>query len=245
MKRLGALKAGEFPTLRWSLFCGEPLPAEIAESWSLAAPNSVVENLYGPTELTIACCHYRWRRGKSEEECLRGVVPIGDPFPGMDVLVVDEELTEVPPGKDGELLMTGPQLTLGYWQDPEKTATAFVVPPEKKQTYYRTGDRVRRPNEAGPMCYLGRLDHQIKIRGYRVELGEVESLLRQEAGGEVAVAIGWPVTASGAGKVLELRITGRCGRNSSNEIFVILTKYNRKNWPDSRGFQVAAPNAVD
>ncbi len=201
MKRLGALKAGEFPTLRWSLFCGEPLPAEIAESWSLAAPNSVVENLYGPTELTIACCHYRWRRGKSEEECLRGVVPIGDPFPGMDVLVVDEELTEVPPGKDGELLMTGPQLTLGYWQDPEKTATAFVVPPEKKQTYYRTGDRVRRPNEAGPMCYLGRLDHQIKIRGYRVELGEVESLLRQEAGVEVAVAIGWPVTASGAGGI--------------------------------------------
>ena len=201
MKRLGALKAGQFPTLRWSLFCGEPLPAEIAESWSRAAPNSVVENLYGPTELTIACCLYRWQAGKSEEQCLRGVVPIGDPFPGMDVLVVDEELREVPPGKDGELLMAGPQVALGYWQDPEKTATAFVLPPGKNQTYYRTGDRVRRPNKTGPMCYLGRVDHQIKIQGHRVELGEVESLLRQEAGVDAAVAIGWPVTVSGAGGI--------------------------------------------
>lgn len=198
MKRLGALKAGQFPTLRWSLFCGEPLPVEIAESWSLAAPSSIVENLYGPTELTIACCFYRWQDGKSQEECLRGVVPIGDPFPGMDVLVVDEELREVPSRREGELLMGGPQVTLGYWQDPERTATAFVVPPGKKQTYYRTGDRVRRPNESGPMCYLGRVDYQIKIQGHRVELGEVESLLRQEAGVEVAVAVAWPVTASGA-----------------------------------------------
>jgi len=201
MKRFGALKAGRFPTLRWSLFCGEPLPAEIAESWSRAAPSSVVENLYGPTELTIACCLYRWQEGKSEEECMRGVVPIGSPFPGMDALVADEELREVPIGADGELLMAGPQAALGYWRDPEKTASAFVVPPGKKQTYYRTGDRVRRPKETDPMCYLGRVDHQIKIQGHRVELGEVESLLRQEAGVEVAVAIGWPVTASGAGGI--------------------------------------------
>ena len=201
MKRLGALKAGRFPTLRWSLFCGEPLPAEIAESWSSAAPNSVVENLYGPTELTIACCLYRWQEGKSEAECLRGVVPVGYPFAGMDVLVVDEELREVPPGEDGELLMAGPQVALGYWQDPERTATAFVVPPGRNQTYYRTGDRVRRPKETAPMCYVGRLDHQIKIQGHRVELGEVESLLRQEAGVEVAVAVGWPITPSGAGGI--------------------------------------------
>jgi amino acid adenylation domain-containing protein len=201
MKRLGALKAGQFPTLRWSLFCGEPLPAEIAESWSRAAPNSVVENLYGPTELTIACCLYRWQGEKSAEQCLRGVVPIGSPFVGMDALVVDEELREVPVGADGELLMAGPQVALGYWQDPEKTAKAFVVPPGKSQTYYRTGDRVRRPKEPDPMCYLGRVDHQIKIQGHRVELGEVESLLRQEAKVEVAVAIGWPVTPSGAGGI--------------------------------------------
>lgn len=198
MRRFGALKAGQFPTLRWSLFCGEPLPLEIAESWSLAAPNSVVENLYGPTELTIACCLYRWRPGKSKDECLQGVVPIGDPFPGMEALVVDEELKEVTPGGEGELLMAGPQVALGYWQDAEKTAAVFMVPPGKNQPYYRTGDRVRRPNEGRPLCYLGRVDHQIKVQGHRVELGEVESLLVQEVGVEAAVAVGWPVTVSGA-----------------------------------------------
>jgi len=197
MKRLGALKPNQFPTLRWSLFCGEPLPAEIAELWSLAAPNSTVENLYGPTELTIACCLYRWESGKSKQEFVRGVVPIGDPFPGLQALVADEQLNEVSAGSGGELLMAGPQVTLGYWRDPEKTAAGFVVPPGKSQTYYRTGDRVRRPVGKGPMCYLGRVDYQVKIQGHRVELGEVESLLRQEHGVEVAVAVGWPLSTSG------------------------------------------------
>jgi amino acid adenylation domain-containing protein len=198
MKRLGALKVNQFPTLRWSLFCGEPLPAEIAEFWSLAAPNSVVENLYGPTEMTIACCLYRWRDGKSKEECLRGLVPIGDPFPDMEALIVDEELREVSSQSDGELLMAGNQVALGYWKDSEGTTAAFVIPPGKRQTYYRTGDRVRRPSEGGPICYLGRVDHQININGHIVELGEVENLLGEEAGVVAAVAVGWPVTLSGA-----------------------------------------------
>jgi acyl-coenzyme A synthetase/AMP-(fatty) acid ligase len=89
-------------------------------------------------------------------------------------------------------------VALGYWQDCEQTAAAFVIPPGKSQTYYRTGDRVSRPNEGGPICYLGRVDQQININGHRVELGEVESSLRQEAGVEAAGAVGWPITASGA-----------------------------------------------
>ena len=89
-------------------------------------------------------------------------------------------------------------MALGYWQDCKQTAAAFVIPPGKSQTYYRTGDRVSRPNEGGPICYLGRVDQQININGHRVELGEVESSLRQEAGVEAAVAVGWPITASGA-----------------------------------------------
>jgi amino acid adenylation domain-containing protein len=198
MKRLGALKVNQFPTLRWSLFCGEPLPAEIAEFWSLAAPNSVVENLYGPTEMTIACCLYRWRNENSKEECHQGLVPIGNPFPDMEALIVDEELREVSSQSDGELLMAGNQVTLGYWKDSEQTTAAFVIPPGKRQTYYRTGDRVCRAGEDGPICYLGRVDQQININGHRVELGEVESLLGQEAGVEAAVAVGWPITASGA-----------------------------------------------
>ena len=202
MKRLGVLKPNYYPTLRWSLFCGEALPVEVAEAWADAAPNSQLENLYGPTELTIACTLYRWNRQTSPKDCLHGVVPIGEPYPGMDVLVVNEALAEVAPGEEGELLMTGPQLTLGYWQDPEKTAKAYVIPPAKTAVYYRTGDRVRRPFGGNPLVYCGRLDHQIKILGHRLELGEVEAVLRQEAGVESVAALGWPLTPGGVAGVV-------------------------------------------
>ena len=209
MKRLGTLRPNQYPGLRWSLFCGEPLPVEVAEAWAAAAPNSNVENLYGPTELTIACTVYKWNRQRSTRECVFGIVPIGDPLPGMEALVVDDELNEVPPGSEGELLMTGPQLTLGYWRDPERTASAFVVPPGKEGTYYRTGDRVRTPPSDGPMAFLGRRDHQIKIQGYRVELEEVETYLRQEAGAGLAVALGWPLTPSGAAGIVAFVVDAR------------------------------------
>lgn len=198
MNRLRILKPGKYPSLRYSLFCGEALPVEIVQKWAEAAPNSVVENLYGPTELTIACTLYRWDAQRSPAESELGVVPIGEPYPGMKVLVADDKLHEVSPGEVGELLMTGPQLTLGYYRDAERTAAAFVMPPGRSELYYRTGDRVRRPLDGKPLVYLGRVDNQIKIQGYRVELGEVEAILRQEAGVDVAIAIGWPMNASGA-----------------------------------------------
>jgi acyl-coenzyme A synthetase/AMP-(fatty) acid ligase len=115
----------------------------------------------------------------------------------MNVLVADEDLREVAPGKQGELLMNGPQMSLGYWQDDEKTAAAFVVPPGRREVYYRTGDRVRRPKRGRPMTHLGRIDFQVKIRGYRVELGEVEAVVREATGLDGVVAIGWPPTDSG------------------------------------------------
>src|SRR6185436_4426398 len=136
------------------------LPAEVATAWARSAPASIVENLYGPTELTIACTLYRWDDERSPEECAAGLVPIGAPYPGMTTLVADAELREVEPGAEGELLLTGEQVTLGYWLDPEKTAAAFVVPPGKRETYYRTGDLVRSPLGDGPITYVGRVDHQ-------------------------------------------------------------------------------------
>jgi amino acid adenylation domain-containing protein len=198
MRRFRVLKPGIFPRLRLSLFCGEALPVEIVRQWALAAPNSVIENIYGPTELTIACTAYRWDNTKSLDECEQGIVPIGQPFDGMQALIVDEELREVEDGRDGELLMTGPQLSLGYWQDEAKTRQAFVHVAGKNGTYYRTGDRVRRPAVNKPFVYLGRLDNQIKVRGYRVELGEVEATIRQVSGLEGVVALGWPTRESRA-----------------------------------------------
>ena len=202
MNRLRLLKPGKYPKLRFSLFCGEALPVEVTQKWAEAAPNSIVENLYGPTELTIACTLYRWDAVRSPAESELGVVPIGAPYPGMKVLVADEAQREVPPGEVGELLMTGPQLTLGYYRDPERTASAFVTPPGQSTVYYRTGDRVRRAVDGKPLVYLGRVDNQIKIQGYRVELGEIEAIVREEASVDVAIAIGWPMTQSGADGVV-------------------------------------------
>lgn len=202
MNKLRMLKPGQYPSLRWSLFCGEALPKEIIEAFAAAAPNSIAENLYGPTELTIACTLYRWDADRSPSECELGLVPIGEPYPEMQVLVVDESLAEVAPGEAGELLMTGPQLTLGYWKDKDKTEAAFMVPPGKDELYYRTGDRVRNQQGDSPMVYLGRVDNQIKIQGYRVELGEIEMVIREEAGVDTAIALGWPETAAGADGVV-------------------------------------------
>ena len=202
MRRLGSLKPGTYPQLRLSLFCGEALPLELAQAWQDAAPASIVENLYGPTELTLACTLYRWDPETSPAECELGVVPIGFPYPRMQPLVADEQQREVPEGETGELLMAGPQVALGYWQDEEKTAAAFVVPPGKDVVYYRTGDRVRRPIGDAPLAYLGRVDNQVKIMGIRVELGEIDAALREASGVDAALAVGWPLTQTGVGGVV-------------------------------------------
>jgi amino acid adenylation domain-containing protein len=199
MRRLNALKPGSYPTLRFSMFAGEALPAEVCEAWLEAAPNTVVENLYGPTEVTVDCLVYRWDPDTAPGECEHGIVPIGHTLPGMSALVVDSDLREVEPGAEGELLVSGPQVSLGYLKDPEKTAAAFVHPPGREELHYRTGDLVRRPaTEGGPIPYLGRIDHQVQIFGERVELGEIEAALRAESHTDAVVAVGWPVTAAGA-----------------------------------------------
>lgn len=201
MKDMKQLSAGAFPGLRVALFCGEALPVPVAAAFAEACPDAVVENIYGPTELTLACTHYRWHAG-TPEEAENDVVPIGEPYPGMTALVVDEQLTPVAPGETGELIMAGPQRTLGYWRDEAKTAAAFVTPPGKDEVYYRTGDRVRAPADGRPMTFLGRMDSQLKINGYRVELGEIEAALRDAAEVDAAVALGWPPTPGGAGGVV-------------------------------------------
>jgi amino acid adenylation domain-containing protein len=167
------LPAGSMPSLRWSLFCGEPLTTETAEQWQAAAPNSVVENLYGPTELTIACFVHRWTGAAPES--LNGIVPIGRPLDGLTARVVGEEL-----------LVGGPQTAPGYWRDPRQTQDKFV------DGAYRTGDRVVQ-HPSGIYSYLGRVDHQLKILGFRVEPAEIEGVLRRQPGVTGAVAVGYPV----------------------------------------------------
>jgi amino acid adenylation domain-containing protein len=196
----GFLKPDSLPTLRWSLFCGEPLPRQTAEAWQAAAPKSVLENLYGPTELTIACLLHRWDPERSPGMCVNDVVPIGSPYPGLGAVVVDEQLRPVAHGETGELCVCGPQTAPGYWRDPTKTAERFVelaAPDLAGIWFYRTGDRVRRL-DSGDYVYLGRTDHQVKVLGHRVELGEIEAVLLRQAGVVQAVALGWPVEGGSA-----------------------------------------------
>lgn len=199
MRKRNSLLPDSFPLLRWSLFCGEPLSVAAAEAWQAAAPHSTVENLYGPTELTIACAVHRWNPATSPALCRNGIVSIGAPFPGLDALLLDEHLQPLPAGQSGELAVSGPQTSPGYWQDLERTAAAFINLPQGR--FYRTGDRVDTlPN--GEFSYLGRIDHQVKVLGFRVELGEIEAVLRRNPAVVAAVAMGWPVVDGSAQSIV-------------------------------------------
>lgn len=198
LNRGQAWRAGRFPHLRLCRFGGEALSADLAAQLAQAAPNAVVENVYGPTECTVDAAYYRWDPLRGPQESEHGIVPIGFAGPQVGLLIVDDKLECVPQGESGELLISGPQVTPGYWQDPERTAKAFIRLPGQDVVYYRTGDLVRQPTPDAPIVYLGRMDQQIKISGVRIELGEIEQILREVAGAEQAVAIGWPRSDSGA-----------------------------------------------
>lgn len=200
-RRIRALKPGCLPALRWSLFCGEPLTLQQAEAWAAAAPGSTLENLYGPTELTISCAGFRLPRDVAEwPRPANGTVPIGTLHPGLDHLVLDAEGR---PADDGELVVRGPQRFPGYL-DPQNNSDRFLlhdsatgtsVPhsghaPVSADHWYRTGDRVAQRD--GQLIHLGRTDQQVKVRGYRVELGEIEALLREQPGVRDAIVIAVP-----------------------------------------------------
>jgi len=156
--------------------------------------------LYGPTELTIACLWYRWSDEISPGECVNGIVPIGRPFDGLGAVLLDEQMRPVDAGSDGELCVSGPQTTPGYWRDPLKTAERFVTLESEgfpSERFYRTGDRVRRL-ASGNYAYLGRTDQQVKVMGHRVELGDIEACLRGTEGVIDAVAVAWPIVDGSA-----------------------------------------------
>lgn len=225
--RLGLLAPSSMPGLRWSLFCGEQLTLTQLRRWREAAPESTVENLYGPTELTLSCAQLRLRPGDAEPRTPNGTVPIGDLYPGHECLLLDEAGR---PAEEGELCVRGPQRFDGYL-DPAANAGRFVrvkddraLPlapgePVADGAWYRTGDRVREGE--GGMVHLGRVDSQVKIQGYRVELGEVEAALREQPGVSEAVVIAEPgpegatvLRAACAGSVADGRVLLRALRGT-------------------------------
>ncbi|AXX31945.1 Siderophore biosynthesis non-ribosomal peptide synthetase module [Actinosynnema pretiosum subsp. pretiosum] len=148
---------------------GEPVPEHIWRELA-AAPWGDAVNLYGPTECTV----------DSTAAFVTGDQPhIGRELDGVRALVLDDALRPVPTGETGELHLAGPSLANGYVGRPGLTAERFVPDPRAEgERMYRTGDLVRRRAD-GALDYLGRVDRQVKLRGFRLELGEVEAVLRR------------------------------------------------------------------
>lgn len=185
MQKQSFLERNAFPSLRLSLFCGEPILLTMLESWALAAPNAICENIYGPTELTIACAAYPFLRGE-ENLNHNQIVSIGKIFPQLDYCILNAANTAVKDDEIGELCVRGAQCFAGYLNDPQATAKAFVT--YKNKVFYRTGDYVKQ-HCSGNLFYCGRADQQIKINGFRVELGEIEYVFNQVAGVERSVVL--------------------------------------------------------
>ncbi len=156
------LSSDIFCGLRYSLFCGEPLAVKAARLWHNAAGNSELVNLYGSTEATICCTAYTWDplENKYEDEC---IVPIGRPFWGSHVKVLDEKLLPVTDGQIGELWVGGPQVALGYLDDLSETQLQFAYDEELKSRFYRTGDKGFYDVNRDHLCFLGKVEHPVKI----------------------------------------------------------------------------------
>ncbi|MBA2897859.1 non-ribosomal peptide synthetase [Nonomuraea soli] len=179
---LPLLDPARLPELRDLLTAGEPAGPEQVARWSRPGVRRF-HNWYGPTETTVCvvgtALEGRWDRP----------LPIGLALPGCVARILDERLRPCPPGTAGELCIGGPQLARGYLDRPAMTADRFVPDPEGPPgaRLYRTGDLVALDPD-GRIAFLGRLDRQVKLRGQRVEMGEVEAVIRAHPGVRHAVA---------------------------------------------------------
>jgi amino acid adenylation domain-containing protein len=168
-------------SLRQILLGGEAVPASLIHRIREVFAGEIY-NMYGPTETTIWSTTYPV--GLPDL-----TVPIGRPIANTQVFLVDSQMQPVPAGKTGELLIGGDGVTRGYWRRPDLTAERFLsIGDLSADRVYRTGDMARMLPD-GNLEFLGRADHQVKLRGHRIELGEIEALLERESGVRQAIAI--------------------------------------------------------
>ncbi len=171
----GALGQRDLSSLRWVLFGGEPFPNKHLRALMARIPSARFSNVYGPTEVN-GVTYWILPEPPGEAD---PPIPIGRPYRGVEAVVVDGDDRAVEAGEPGELLVRTPTMMRGYWGRPDLDAGAFCERPRadgETGVFHRTGDLVER-REDGVFLFLGRKDRQIKARGYRVELDEVEAVL--------------------------------------------------------------------
>ncbi|MCE7093769.1 AMP-binding protein [Campylobacter coli] len=176
------LKNYPLKNLNKILIGGEIMPIKQLNIWRKHLPNALFANCYGPTEITDVCCYYILDREFSENE----ILPIGKAYKNTELLVFDENMNFISPkqiGVKGELFVRGTSLSLGYYNDKEKTKQAFIQNPlhdNYLDLLYKTGDIVSY-NEFGELLCYGRNDNRIKFMGHRIELGEIESVINSHS----------------------------------------------------------------
>ncbi|WP_243754546.1 non-ribosomal peptide synthetase/MFS transporter [Labedaea rhizosphaerae] len=171
--------------LRRVVCSGEELPLAAAREFTERLPGCELHNLYGPTEAAIDVTAWHCTPSALAEVTS---VPIGAPIQNLRVYVLDERDNPSPIGVPGQLHIAGVGLALGYHNRPELTAEKFVADPFGPGRTYRTGDLARWRAD-GTVEFLGRIDHQVKLRGLRIELGEIETALRAQPGVRDAAVI--------------------------------------------------------
>ncbi len=177
---LGALETCPPQHLTTICFGSEVFPRKQYDLWREAYPNAKFFNLYGPTEATGMSCYWQADRDLDPDE----PIPVGHPFNNTGILLLGEDGRQVPQGECGEICMRGTCVTLGYYNNPEKTADAFIQNPLNTaypELIYRTGD-IGRYNHRGELVFVTRKDAQIKHMGHRIELGEIEAVASAASG---------------------------------------------------------------
>jgi amino acid adenylation domain-containing protein len=197
MAKSRQLMDGPFKSLRAALFAGDILTAEWVELWRKHQPDVPLFNLYGPTEATIVCTVYEVGADRPYEAGSATPIGYANPASELPILKLDEDV-EAAPHEIGRLMICGTQLAVGYWRRPDLTAVAFRENPLKRDLnakMYDTGDLAFK-DDAGLIHFVGRLDSQVKVQGYRVELGTIEAGLRAYPGVSEAVVLANAATQS-------------------------------------------------
>lgn len=193
-------------SVRYNILCGEALTGKVIKPWHEANPNMVSYNMYGPTEDTVFCTYYLVNKGNIN--CLlaaNDIVSIGKTFKNNEVLLMDynnKEITEA--NIEGELCLCGEQLTPGYWKNDKENAEKFFE--KDGERYYRSGDICYYAKD-GNLMYVSRKDFQVKINGFRVELGEIENRYAAVSGGRYSVVL--PYTNEQGNTELAIVIEGK------------------------------------